>query len=233
MNDARAPGALKLAREIGSFGVMRYLARFGSTVRMPPPSKRLPLNPTLIVPGFMADDSTTARMRRSFNAAGRPAYGWALGRNRGVTADILDEVDCRVRDIQAEAGDDAPVNLVGWSLGGLIAREYSKQEPERVAKVVTLGSPFSGDIHNNNAWRMYELIAGHLVDDPPITADLNQKPPVPTIAFWSRRDGVVAPAAARGKRGEADEFIELDCTHMAFVSHPGSIRAVANVLHRD
>jgi len=232
LNDARAPGPLKLAREIGSFGVMRYLARFGSTVsvpRLPDPST---LKPTLIVPGFMADDAATARMRRSFNAAGLPAYGWALGRNRGVTEDILEDVDCRVRTIQADAGTDAPINIVGWSLGGLIAREYSKAEPQRVAKVITLGSPFSGDLHNNNAWRMYEFVAGHLVDDPPITADLQQKPPVPTIAFWSKRDGVGAPAAARGKQGEADEFIELDCTHMAFVSHPESIRAVADVLHR-
>ena len=59
-------------------------------------------------------------------------------------------------------------------------------------------------------------IAGHKVDEPPIDADLAEKPPVPTLAFWSRRDGIVAPASARGEPGESDRQVELDCSHMGF-----------------
>jgi len=207
---------------------MQVLARFGPAVMLP---KCTQPQATMIIPGFMADDSSTARMHRSLATSGQPSYGWAQGRNRGIKADILDRLDDRVTEIQTEAAIESPINIIGWSLGGLIAREYSKRAPDRVAKVLTLGSPFSGDIRGNNAWRAYEFIAGHKVDDPPIPAILHKKPPVPTIAFWSRRDGIVSPASARGENGETDRQIELDCTHMTFISKPSAISAVARALY--
>jgi pimeloyl-ACP methyl ester carboxylesterase len=128
-------------------------------------------------------------------------------------------------------GRGRPVILVGWSLGGIFAREVAKLRPELVAKVVTLGTPFSGDPHANNAWRLYELVARHKVDSPPIAVNPAEKPPVPTLAIWSRRDGVVAPACARGGEGESDRQVEVDCSHMGFgVSariYPELIRAIA------
>jgi hypothetical protein len=81
-----------------------------------------------------------------------------------------------------------------------------------------LGSPFSGNPRANNVWRLYEWVAGHPVDAPPIDADPAEKPPVPTLAVWSRRDGIVAPAAARGRPGERDAELELDCSHMGFAT---------------
>src|SRR3546814_3127353 len=90
-----------------------------------------------------------------------------------------------------------------------------------VAKVVTLGSPFSGDPRHNNVWRLYELVAGHRVDEPPLKVELGVKPPVPTLAIWSRRDGIVAPACARGTEGQRDREVELDCGHMGFARSEG------------
>jgi hypothetical protein len=81
--------------------------------------------------------------------------------------------------------------------------------------VVTLGSPFSGDPHQNNVWRLYEWIARHKVDEPPIPRVTN-KPPVPHLAFWSRRDGIIACRAARGLEHERDKAVEMPCTHIAF-----------------
>ena len=95
---------------------------------------------------------------------------------------------------------------------------------------MTLGSPFSGDPRANNVWRLYELVAGHKVDNPPIRTDTSQKPPVPTLAIWSRGDGIVAPAAARGRAGERDAELEMDCSHMGFATsaraYPRIIEAV-------
>jgi hypothetical protein len=82
--------------------------------------------------------------------------------------------------------------------------------------VITLGSPFSGSLRANNAWRIYERVSGHSVDEPPLKVHIPSKPPVPTLALWSRRDGIVAPASARGGEGERDHAVELDCTHMGF-----------------
>ncbi len=114
-----------------------------------------------------------------------------------------------------------------------MAREYAKRFPDQIARVITLGSPFSGSPRANNAWRVYELVAQHKVDAPPIDTILSEKPPVKTIAFWSANDGVVAPHSARGLDGERDQATELDCTHMAFVADPDAIHAITMAIMAD
>lgn len=218
-----APAKMLLARELRSFAYMRWMAAFGGAVPLDVAGKG---RRVVVFPGFMASDETTARLRRSLSAAGFAVHGWGLGRNRGVTADLLDRIDARI----APVAGDGPVTLVGWSLGGLVAREYAKYAPERIARVITLGSPFSGNLRANNAWRAYEWVAGHPVDRPPLAVTLTQKPAAPTIACWSARDGVVSPASARGIAGERDQALEFDCTHMAFVADPGAIRSVARLI---
>jgi pimeloyl-ACP methyl ester carboxylesterase len=218
-----APAFPLLAREALSFAYMRTSAAFAATVPLECAGDG---QPVMVLPGFMASDQTTSRLRRSLCDAGFDAHGWGLGRNKGIKADIFERLDERVGALPC----DAPLTLVGWSLGGLIAREYAKYAPHRVAKVVTLGSPFSGDPRSNNAWRIYEFVAGHKVDAPPIEVTLSEKPPVSTCAFWSSNDGVVAPHSARGQRHESDQQIELDCTHMAFVAQPDALRAIAKAI---
>ncbi len=153
--------------------------------------------------------------------AGWRTYPWELGLNKGVHADTLRHLRQRLEVIY----DGRPVLLVGWSLGGLYARELAREVPELVRAVVTLGSPFSGDLHQNNVWHIYEVVAGHKVDDPPI-APLPEKPPVPTLAIWSRKDGIVAPRAAYGLDGERDKAVKIDCRHMAFGISPKVTRRV-------
>jgi pimeloyl-ACP methyl ester carboxylesterase len=147
--------------------------------------------------------------------------------NLGVRADTVERLKLRLEEI----GGAAPVLLVGWSLGGLFARELARAVPERVRAVVTLGSPFSGDPKQNNVWRLYELIARHRVDDPPLPR-ITDKPPVPQLALWSRRDGLIAPRSARGLDHERDAAVELDCTHMAFgISRTATRQVVREINH--
>src|SRR3546814_14157150 len=105
----------------------------------------------------------TGPLRRALAAAGYDGHGWGLGRNRGLRPGVLDRLDAKVADLAR----NGPIIIVGWSLGGLYAREIAKRRPHDVARVVTLGSPFSGDIRANRAWRLYEWIAGHKVDHLP------------------------------------------------------------------
>ncbi|MGZ8310620.1 MAG: esterase/lipase family protein [Allosphingosinicella sp.] len=179
-----------------------------------------------MLPGFLATDRTTLGLQRALAGAGFRVIGWGMGLNKGVRAETLERIVQRLESF----GGGEPVTLVGWSLGGIFAREVAKLRPDLVAKVVTLGSPFSGDPRNNNVWRLYEMVAGHPVDDPPIRAVLNEKPPVPTLAIWSRHDGIVAVAAARGEAGERDHHVELDCGHMGFAvsarAYPRIIEAI-------
>jgi pimeloyl-ACP methyl ester carboxylesterase len=128
-------------------------------------------------------------------------------------------------------GHDEPVVLVGWSLGGLYARELARVCPERVRAVVTLGSPVWGDRRRyTNVWKLYEWFAGHPVDDPPIP-DREEKPPVPTLALWSRRDGIVGVASARGTDETCDRSAEVESSHMGFaVSKKGTRQAAAEIV---
>jgi pimeloyl-ACP methyl ester carboxylesterase len=224
--DYARPALPMLLREVGAFASMRAKASFAQAVST---NVKGDGRDVLVLPGFLASDVATARLRRSLNGAGFRAHAWGLGRNFGIKSDVLQQLDARLDSLVEER----PVTLIGWSLGGLIAREYAKHAPHRVEKVITLGSPFSGDLRANNAWRLYEWVAGHKVDAPPIEAQPSVKPPVPTIALWSRRDGVVAPRSACGETGEADSNVELGCTHMAFVADPGAIRTVCQVILAD
>ena len=167
--------------------------------------------PALVIPGFIASDRTTMELRRALAAGGWRVHPWGLGWNLGAKPDTIERLLARLDAIP----DPRPVLLVGWSLGGVYARELARARPERVQAVVTLGSPFSGDPHANNVWRLYEWVAKHKVDDPPIPRNC-AKPPVPTLAIWSRRDGLVAVNAARGLPEESDRAVELRCSHMAF-----------------
>lgn len=182
----------------------------------------------ITIPGFMAGDFAMAQMRADLNAAGYRAFGWAGGLNRGARPDTLDHLDSRVRAIIAETGH-VPV-LIGWSLGGFYAREYAKYHPDKVAGVMTLGTPFSGSRKANHAWRLYRIFAGHSVENPPIEFHTDAKPPQPTYAFWSPRDGVIAPPCAAGHAHERDAAIELDCGHMGMAYDRTTIDAIIAAL---
>ena len=167
----------------------------------------------MVIPGFLATDRTTLGLQRALAEAGYRVTGWGLGLNRGVTEATVDSIAARVERF----GAGEKVILVGWSLGGIYARVVAQERPELVAKVVTLGSPFSGDRRrNNNVWRLYEYVAGHPVNSPPIDKDPAVKPPVPTLAIWSSKDGIVSVEGARGTPDQRDAELELACSHMSY-----------------
>jgi len=168
-------------------------------------------DPALVIPGFIANDRTTMELRRAMAAGGWRVHPWSEGWNLGARSDTVERLKARIDGIDAER----PVLVVGWSLGGVFARALALAHPDRVRAVVTLGSPFSGDPHSNNVWKLYEWVAGHKVDEPPIARD-SSKPPVPTLAIWSPNDGIIAPRAARGLEHESDKVVALKCSHMAF-----------------
>lgn len=183
--------------------------------------------PAYVIPGFLASDRTCLELRRALAERGWRAFPWDLGINRGAHPDMLRHLRQRLEVMH----DGRPVLLVGWSLGGLYARELARDVPHLVRAVVTLGSPFSGDPHQNNVWRLYEWVAGHKVDDPPLHY-LQRKPPVPTLAIWSKKDGIVAKRSARGRDGERDAEVEIGCSHMAFGISKTATRRVVREIDR-
>ncbi len=185
----------------------------------------------MLLPGFATHPVRMRYMAQQLERAGHTVKRWGQGFNWGPTQDRVAQLEQRLADISDRY--DQKVVLVGWSLGGLFARDVAHRIPGQVAKVVTMGSPFSGNPRGNNVWRAYQFVTGHRVDAPPIETQMRDKPPVETVAFWSPRDGVISARCARGKPGERDRTVALRCSHMGFSSSPECIAAVLAELKRD
>lgn len=187
--------------------------------------------PVMLLPGFGTHPARMGRMRRTLEGVGHRLSDWGLGFNMGADEERLDRLVSRIEAMARREGE--PLVLVGWSLGGLYAREAAKRAADSVGMVITMGSPFSGDLRANHAWRAYQAIAGHEVSEAPLAAGLAEKPPVPTVALWSARDGIVHPRAARGRAHERDVAVALRCTHLGFASHPAVIAEVRRQIERE
>jgi len=195
-----------------------------------PPAQRP--QPVMLLPGFGASPARMKRMADALASAGHSVHDWGLGLNLGPTPDNFAFLMRRVGSLVRVYGE--PVALIGWSLGGLFAREIARRQPGNVGRVITMGTPFSGHMRANNAWRAYHLIAGHAVEEPPIKdCNFRDKPPVPTIALWSPRDGVIHPRSACGWPGERDRAVSMRCTHLGFPSDPAVLAEVLHQLDRE
>lgn len=219
--DDVAPPAWHRWREF-AWHCPRFLAGLGPTGPRGPEEGP----PALVLPGFLASDRTTMDVRRALARSGWRVHPWGLGLNRGAKADSMELLGSRLDDLF----DGRRVLVVGWSLGGMFARELAHRNPDKVRAVATLCSPFSGDYKTNtNVREIYERIAGHDVNEPPFPRT-DGKPPVPTLAFWSRRDGIVAARAARGLDHEIDHAVEIDTYHVgAVLWRPALVRIVKEI----
>ncbi len=148
-------------------------------------------HPVLFLPGFLASDKSTIPLRKFIYNLGYQVYGWESGRN---LADVknLDLLIEKTKKLHKK--HDKKVSIVGWSLGGVFARQIAKAKPQLVRQVITMGSPFKGITKPNNAKWMYDILTngeGTASIDPDLIADLPMPAPVPTTAIYSKEDGIV------------------------------------------
>src|ERR1700761_1297530 len=149
-------------------------------------------HPVLVLPGLLADDGSTRPLRSFLKSRGYAVHGWKLGRNLGLRGTIETDMKARIDELYERHGR-RKISLVGWSLGGLYARQLAKLVPEKIRCMISLGSPFAGAPQSTNAWRVYELASGHKVSEPDLlTEQLAEAPPVPTTSIFSRSDGICA-----------------------------------------
>lgn len=147
----------------------------------------------LVLPGLMAGDYTTLLLRNYLASLGYHPHGWGVGRNIGPTRQIVDSMRESVENLTAEHG---PISIIGWSLGGLYARQLGRAYPDQVRQVITLASPFRL-IHRGDTlatlvfdrYRHLHVSAEEL--DLPEQEHLRDPMPVPTTAIYSRSDGIV------------------------------------------
>jgi pimeloyl-ACP methyl ester carboxylesterase len=185
-------------------------------------------HPVVVFPGLGANDVTTVPLRQFLARMGYAAYPWNFGFNFGPRAGVLRACGELVKELQDKHGQQ--VSLIGWSLGGVYAREIAKEIPDTVRSVITLGTPFTGHPRATNAWRLYELVSGHQVGDPAIHERIRQAPSVPTTSIYSRTDGVVAWQCSINPPAPHTENIEVHASHVGMGMNPAVLFAIADRL---
>lgn len=188
--------------------------------------------PVLVLPGFGAGDASTVGLRAFLRLLGYDARGWRLGINRGDVAALVPRVIARTARAAERAG--RPVRLVGWSLGGTLARETARERPELVACVVTLGTPAVGGPKYTAVGATYRR-RGHDLDaiESEIAARDRRTPiRVPVTAVYSRGDGVVAWQACIDRHTPGVEHVEVRGTHTGLGFNPEVYRVLAERLAR-
>jgi alpha/beta hydrolase family protein len=187
-------------------------------------------HPVLVLPGLVASDTSTRPLRAFLKSRGYAVSGWRQGRNLGLRPGVQHAMVDLVHELNDTHG--RKVSLVGWSLGGLYARQLAKMMPKRVRQVITLGSPFASNPKATNAWRVYEMASGRRADeeDARFGGTLAGAPPVPTTAIFSRTDGICAWQGCREQSSHMTESIEVESSHCGMGHHPAAVYAVADRL---
>jgi pimeloyl-ACP methyl ester carboxylesterase len=184
----------------------------------------------LVLPGLLASDISTSVLRRFVGRLGYRTVGWQLGRNRGPTQRVIDDLPRGLLRLAEQTG--GPVSVIGWSLGGIFARELGRRLPAHVRQVITLGSPFAlTDARQSRADRAYRRRAHlHATEGVPTPQQVAEPITVPSTAVYSRSDGIVAWQACIGQETELHENVEVRCAHLGFGTDPATLWLVADRL---
>lgn len=184
-------------------------------------------HPVVDIPGWRAPEFTGAPLRAYLRALGYDARGWGLGTNMGDPRRDVDRLAERVLDLVDEEG--SAVSLVGWSLGGVIAREVARRHPEAVRRVITYGTPVVGGSAHTAIGRASRQGAGVT------TRRVRQRRSAPSIrvpltAVFSRRDGIVAWQSCIDRSSPSVEHVEVSSTHLGMGVDPDVWAIVADRL---
>jgi len=190
-------------------------------------------HPVIVLPGLGTADGSTHYVRHFLNELGYDARPWGLGRNMGPQDGMdtmLEQLSQLVRDVSISSGGQQ-VSIIGWSLGGIYAREMAKVAPDIVRQVITLGTPFKGGT-GTNADFLYELLTKDLSHkDPEVLRKIAEPPPVPFTSIYSKTDGVVYWESSLEDAGDQSENIEIPgACHLGLGHNPISMYVIANRL---
>lgn len=227
----KAPSAFlaltELPRALAELGALPWAAPLLAT------APRGDGHPVIVLPGFVTSDRSTGVLRAFLKSHGYHAHTWDLGRNLGPKAIGMQGEKLIARVLAVHEATGQKVSLVGWSLGGVMARLVAKRIPDAIRQVITLGSPFSGSPKASNVWRAYEALTGQKIDDDHVKGQLHEvsaPPPVPSTAIYSRADGIVAWQNCCEEIGPMSDNIEVHGSHCGLGINASVLYAVADRL---
>lgn len=189
-------------------------------------------HPVLVLPGFLAGPESTIFLRSALRQLGYRVHDWAQGRNLGLHEGLEEAMMERLYHVHDRYGQ--PVSLIGWSAGGIYARELTRRDPHVVRDVITMGSPFRGHLEATRAWRLYRFMNRGDLSAALVTQEARlaraQPLPVPTTCIYSVKDGVVPWECCTSLPAPHTENIEVDATHLGYGHHLPTLRIIADRL---
>lgn len=189
-------------------------------------------HPVIVYPGLGAGALSTSQLRNHLRSCNFEVFDWDLGINTGPDGPLEDWV-CALaeRVCAAFRRHGRKVSLVGWSLGGIYAREIAKHCPDSVRQVITMGTPHAALGGANHAGTIFRMLGGDTSQlTPELQARLAEAPPVPITAIYSESDGLVSWRGCLEQRGRFAENIAVHASHLGMPSHPEVLRIVADRL---
>ena len=202
---------------------LRLLARFPRLRRLPRGGHR----PVVDIPGWLAPEAALAPLRQYLRWLGYDAQGWGLGVNRADPEASAIRLAPKIRRLAEAAGE--PIHLVGWSLGGVVARETARRLPEAVASVVSFGSPIiGGPVYTAASRRFDEAAKAQIL----ARIQAARKTPIqqPVTVIYSRRDAVVDWLACLDHHEPRAHHVEVRSSHFGLGMDPDVWEAVAQSL---
>jgi pimeloyl-ACP methyl ester carboxylesterase len=188
-------------------------------------------HPVLVFPGFLASSRSTRPLRQYIADLGYRAHRWKLGYNMGYSFKLHYGMRERVTELVERYGEK--ISLVGWSLGGVYARELAREMPDIVRQVISMGSPFRGHPASSNVHRLFNLFSEVPYKDIPneFLQNMVEPPPMPTTALYTRGDGIVAwQSTVELSRRYDVENIHVGGAHMGLGFNPRALLAIADRL---
>jgi pimeloyl-ACP methyl ester carboxylesterase len=217
-----------------AYAAAKDLTSFVSCLIRPPcapPVENVPKGngrTVIVIPGFLTGDWATVGLIKWLNAIGYNAIGWGSGLNWGPTASALERCETLLDEAAERSGEK--VTLIGRSLGGLYVRELAKDAPDKVVRVITLGTPVKFPIATPLSPIAQALSGNFDLDFVKRRPDLLRNPPVPVTAFYSRKDGIVPWRSCLVEESATAENIEIDSPHTIMGSNPVAMRIIAERL---
>jgi len=219
------PTRAGLIGEVGTVFQPFRLALGASTLRRAP---RGDGRVAFVLPGWKAPEMSTAPVRTYLGNLGHDARSWGLGVNHGDVEAKRDEMIERVVAVAEDTG--RPVNLIGWSLGGVVSREIARTVPEAVHRVVTYGTPAVGGPTFTAGHAAFGADECERITELQQVLDVTEPIRRPITAIFTRNDTVVDWRACIDRTSPSVRMVEVGSTHIGLGLDPDVWLVVAGAL---